>query len=593
MSSFVVIFLVLCLAIGLVPVWLLRRRACERAQDYFVSSQAIAPDVIRNSSVAGALRMAAFAPIFALGARGDFWPAIVGSVFLALGIYLIVMLRRPMLAFLSDALGREHSITVHAFIAARHGNDPRVRLLAASLSVVALLGLIAVEACALAIFVRPLLPEGTFAGFLLIVGLLMVPAFCTLLSGNTGVMQSAQLQLGLLYLCLFGSTMFLLYLRVASFPHFPPHASLAIAFIAVCCTWLIFHRHSKYVDTTPVGSGDRRPAASRLQRFEKIINACISTIAVVIVVIVFMQFIFSGLSVSARESAAALQTGTHMSAMAFLPLMLLPLFYPICDMSNWQRLAAFEKDALPANEERAQRTAILRKVFKSYAAESGMLWLFMGMFGALAGMSVTAKGGAGATQAFMRSLAGGENIVATMTLALLLVSLFMLGLSTMSAMVSASLCTLRYDILPALRPQWMPERTPPPAERAARQRAVGVGGVLFLVVIVGFGASLRAGFSGSTLLALAFAFCCAQLSFVPLILGAMAGRERASLAGLRPAWALAILTVGTLSGAAAVVLYLASGHEPFLWAAVPACLGSGFVLFAAGRLGGAPGARGA
>jgi len=35
---------------------------------------------------------------------------------------------------------------------------------------------------------------------------------------------------------------------------------------------------------------------------------------------------------------------------------------------------------------------------------------------------------------------------------------------------------------------------------------------------------------------------------------------------------------------AAAIIYLATGNEPWLWAAAPGCLGSSFLLFAIARL---------
>ena len=49
-------------------------------------------------------------------------------------------------------------------------------------------------------------------------------------------------------------------------------------------------------------------------------------------------------------------------------------------------------------------------------------------------------------------------------------------------------------------------------------------------------------------------------------------------------WALVIVGVAAACGIAAVIVYVATGAEPWLWAAVPACVGSGLVLFALARL---------
>src|SRR6516225_8079374 len=98
------------LAIYLIPIYLLRRKAYARAQDYFVSSEHSPPGVIRNSSIAYALKMATFGPFFVWGASGDFWPAIIYSTFFALGVCLIYMVRRPMLAFMERRMETGYDI---------------------------------------------------------------------------------------------------------------------------------------------------------------------------------------------------------------------------------------------------------------------------------------------------------------------------------------------------------------------------------------------------------------------------------------------------------------------------------------------------
>src|SRR5262249_60234829 len=85
-------------------------------------------------------------------------------------------------------------------------------------------------------------------------------------------------------------------------------------------------------------------------------------------------------------------------------------------------------------------------------------------------------------------------------------------------------------------------------------------------------------------LGLLFALCCAQLSFAPLLLGPLIGRRSARVATVSSGWALVILAGGTAVGLIAVALYASTGREPWLWAAVPACLASGLVLFMLAQL---------
>jgi hypothetical protein len=212
--------------------------------------------------------------------------------------------------------------------------------------------------------------------------------------------------------------------------------------------------------------------------------------------------------------------------------------------------------------------------------------LFMCMLGVIAALSMATPGGVDAMQVFVRELAAEPNAVAAAALSLLLVSGFAIALSTMSSLLSASLCAIRYDMLPAF---W-PERAPAQGQAAeeARRRAAMVGGGLYLVMIIAAfllaDAYLQISYTSSEFLGLLFALCCAQLSFVPLLLGPLIGRGSAGLAMVSSGWALAILAVGAVVGLVAVALYASTGRESWLWAAVPACLASGLVLFMLARL---------
>jgi hypothetical protein len=586
--SFLFLPLVISLGICLVPIWLLPRRKFQRARDYFVASQPTPPNVIRNSSVAHLLRIVTFGPFFAWGASGDFWPAIVSAACFGLGVYLIYLLRRPLLTFLDSALSGNASMTVHAFIANWHGNDARVRLLASGLTVAALTGLITAEAFATATLVKPVMMENAGSVFLLAAGMLVLTVLYTIFSGNSGVMHSIQLQLGMMYLGLFGSTALLLYFLVSDVSPMPPHGRFAVVFIAAACAFILYYRSSKYVDTTPirrtnwrnndVTDGARSSLASRLlSRLEKILNPSISVIVVLAIVLTVMEFFSVGVPLMARDSITALQTGTDISGTALLAIALVSLLYPIVDVANWQKLAAIVKDT---DSEPGWRSATIARIFISLAVEVPLLWLLMCMFGAIAVVATETPASRDALKMFIRQLALEQNLPASLAMSLLLVGMFAMALSAMSSMFSASLWILRYDMLPAFWPDLGPERIQPGDEAIARRRTIlaGSGFCLAAILLVHVADSfLGIGFTSSTFLGLLFVCCCAQLSFAPLVLAPILGAVSAP-------WALLIVGVAAASGIAAVIVYLATGAEPWLWAAIPACLGSGVALFAVARL---------
>ena len=567
----------LALAISLVPVWLLRRPDTGRLQDEVVASQPTPPAVVRNASIAYALRMAAFGPLFAWGASGDLWPAIVGAASLALGVHLTYRLRLPLLVFLHDALRRDRPISVHAFIARHHGGDPRIRRLAASLTLFALLGLLVAEALGLAVMLEPLLTDSAGAVYALACGALLLTVLPAIRAGHSGVMHSAQLQLGLLYLGLFGASALLLYLHLSALTPLPPHGAFAIVLAAVCCAALLWYRRSKYVDTEPIAQaadpGRGSPGARLLSRLGKILNPCLSILAVLVIVIAAAEIYAAGLPDIARQSAAALSAGTRVPALGLLALCLLPLFYPLVDVAHWQRLAALAKGLDARGAEPGRRAAAVRGVFAIYAAESALVWLFLCLLGAIAVAVIGTPEGTDALQGFVSRLVAADDGATAAVLPLLLICAFAVALSTMSALFAAAQCTIRCDLLAADRPEQ--------ATRRGLAASAGFG----LAFAAAFGlaeATLTIRFGSGAFLALVLAVACAQLSLAPLVLGPIAGHRRGA-GTVSPAWALAILGAGAAAGAAAVVAYFATRGEAWLWAAVPACLGAGFALFAVAR----------
>jgi hypothetical protein len=590
--------LVVSLGLYFVPVYLLQRKTYGRTQDYFVSFEPTPPGVIQNSCIAYALRVTTFVPLFAWGASGDFWPAIVTSASLGLGLYLLYAVRRPMLEFLDDALSRDRSITIHEFIACQHGNDPRVRLLASGLTVFALTGLVIGEAFAVAMLLRPILFGPLQGACLVIVAMLVLMGLYAIPAGNSGVMRSAQSQLGLLYPTLFASTALLLYMVIASVRPMPPHGIFALLFVIVFCASMICYRRSRYVDASPItktsygkpesSDRDREPRVLRVFRwFEKKLNGWITALAAAVIGLSLMKLISEDFLAIVPDSAAALQTGTRMYVTGLAALFLLPLFHPIADMTNWQRIAALAKAGESSNLERSQRFAAVRRVLRIYATESALVGLFMCMFGALAVLATAVPEGADNMPAFIGQLAAEGNLVASVAISLLLVSIFALALSTMSSAFSASLCAIRYDILPAFWPQLRPGSAQPAPQAIAVRRAIMAAGALYLLIIIACllaAGDHQPGFSSSTFLALLFALYCAQLSFVPLILGPVIGRASGGVGSVGAGWAIVILGFSSAVGLGTVIVYMVTADETWLWAAVPACLGSGLLLFTIARL---------
>ena len=545
--------LIVCLGVFAVPVLLSRRKISARAHDYFVSSEYTPPTAIQNASIAYALPLTTVAALFAFGASTDAWPAIISAVSFGVGVWLLYAVRAPMLAFLSRALRRDQSITVHEFITKLHGNDARLRVLAASLTVFALAGLTVAVAFALATLLKPVMPDPA-SPFIIAACVLLAAIVSAIWSGNSGVIRAAQAQLAVIYLGLFVATALLIYLAMSGAPSLPPQATFAILFVAACCIAFMLYRRTRYIDTSPfytTGSGDTAgaetepPGAGAFVRFEKVLNVGVSVFAGF--VIAFAYIAVSGndyLALFQDAATATLASGTQASWLELVSLGLLPLFYPLADLSNWQRIAAFEKNN-PGTDDTTRDTRAYQGLFRIYAIETPLIWLFLCMVGAL-GAAAAFGEGIGMPE-FAERLLQQDNFMSTGAVAFLLVAVFAMAFAMMSSAFSASLCAIRYDILPAVWPELRSETASPAQQAVARQRTV-IASVVFYVLMLGAFA-LIAGEGGSRLVV---AFYCAQLAPVPLILGPAIARARGGYGIVGARWALAIVAVSAAIGIGAV-----------------------------------------
>src|SRR5260370_9478382 len=120
----------------------------------------------------------------------------------------------------------------------------------------------------------------------------------------------------------------------------------------------------------------REPFAARLfRRLEKILNACISGLAAWVIVVAGMQLYSDGFAAAVTGSIAALATGTRVPSVGLAALVLLPLFHPLVDMTNWQRIAVFAKDA--GDLEPTRRPAVFRGIVRICAVETPLMSLFV------------------------------------------------------------------------------------------------------------------------------------------------------------------------------------------------------------------------
>lgn len=564
--------------IALLPALLVGRLRDRRAHDGSVPSPGPRAEVVRNASIAYSLRAALFVPLLALGAMGDVRTPLVAALCIALGLWLMSAVRARLLGFAEEALLAGQALTVHVFIAARHGSDGGVRRLAASLTVVGLVALLIVESLAVTAFVAPILGKHVAAAALVgsLVILAVLPA---LLGAHSGVMHASQLMLGVTYLGLSGATVALLYRHVSALTPISAAGTLALVSVGLLSLILLFTKRSRYVDNPAHSATTRsdrpldRAAFRVVGRLSKLANLGISTLLVLVLVLVSMDLIGPGRQPVLDALAAAALAPMLLPAAGAVALGLLALCHPLVDNATWQAVAALvTRDVDPA-----KRSANLRSVFRGHAVDSSLLCLWMAALGAIALLAMQPPGGADVVHAIVARMATAGDPVTDTALGLLTVAVLAMAVSTMSMQCSALIFTLREDVLSRSLG----------AEADASRRPDLARALLVLVVVGGVGVALTLAEIppvSERLLAWLIAAGSAQLALLPLVAPAIVRPSGSLESGLAPGWALIVLCSGALAALGAVALYVITGADVWLWATAPACLAAGGIASVAARV---------
>jgi hypothetical protein len=507
-----------------------------------------------------------------------------------LGLFLLYALRRPMLQFLQGALVHNRSITVHEFIARRHGNDPRVRALAATLTVFAIYGLIVCVMIGLAAVLRTFLSDSGAITDLFIAAIFLVVAGSTLFSARLEILYATQVQLGLAYFGLFASTVFLLYLQGSAIGAMPLNGIVALALIAVVCAVVYFRRRARYLDSSvrpsaATNARGREPIGVRLfVRLQKILNSFVGilamTLTVLATIVTAFELFVGGAPMLAREGLNALWSGTPLSGMMLTSLILLPLLHPIVDVVNWQRFAAFARIRDGSQFKEGEWTAAFKNFGVTYAIEVPLMGLFVVLFGVVAGLTLAGASEGEATHAFLTNLLAQENSVATAVACFLVLGILALAVATMGSLFSAGLCVVGCDIAPTLRSQ--PASASRDAADGTPAHSTLVAGLAIAVLVLAtfLLADMRDDHMSkiSGVLGAMLGFSSIQIALAPLVLAPLlAGTGR--FGTVTPAWALAILFVGAAIGVGLTVAGLVFGYPFALSLAVPATFGSTTLLF--------------
>lgn len=528
-------------------------------------------DVYQNSSLAYALQLATFGPFFVWGLNGDWIPGVWNSMFYCFGLALLYVFRKPIANFLREALARDKSITIHEFLARPHKDSPWIRIIASSLTIVALWGIVMAEMFGIFSALGPLLGLGANGSYLFVIGLFFLMFAYSTTGGNDGVMRTDQLQLGLAYIGVFAAVAGMIFLLGHASPADVSHGSYPIVFFGGFGVMWLLTRRFRFIESSPDAETVNKNEAEKTSAWRAylLIERGVSVLVVLtIITMVFAagQFVIStGPSEVMQVLRRSTVTSTSMSNLAMFALAILPLGYQIVDITNWQRFAA-------AGDPNSYGDGPAKKALLRYVTEAPLVWISLLAFGALAGglfgnLSVSSN----PFGDLAVHLVNMDSLLSTVTAVVFLMAVLAIGLSTMDAVFSATQCAFQYDLLPALEHAGAKETST--THKIRITRAFGLMTYLAVIAML-YLVEKYLTFGRDNYLAILLAFYSAQMAFVPLVIGAfVATRLPNGQSPVTPVFAASALIVGALVGIGATVsAVIGDTGELFLWGAIPVCL---------------------
>lgn len=566
------------------PSFLSRQRRVESLAEANVAARPTSPSIFTNASVAYGVQMATFVPFFLWAASGEFLQILLNTVCLGFGLGLLVVFRRPILEHLRVALIAERQVTLHGFMADQHGRAPAVQICAGLLTIIALCGIVVSEVFYMTSVLQPLLGLRDQHFYLVMALMILVMFFYTITGGNDGVQRADQFQIGVAYAGLFSSLGLLLAGTTGRLSAVVSGSiGLSMLLLIFAGGILLWLRRGRFLDPSVRSIVDDElkdnPVMIRLAQAYRSIETCLNWIIGLAAITCLAGAIYALFQVdwsAGTEALIAPAAKTSLSPVAIGALVILPLLYQICDISNWQRLAALRPDISDFAD--PDRDAVVRRSILTYALETPIVWFFLSVFGVVAVVHVGPIEG-DALIAFLAHLRNG-NVLDQLILTLFTLAAFSIAISTMDAVMSATLYVLRSDILVFL-----------PSTRDTEQQLLNLYtnlfGIAAYVAVIALLLLFRYVLDIGTLefLPILIAFYSAQIAFLPLILAGFAnmragdGRHSISAGGTL---ACLILSFGT--AAALTAWSLTGGPADAAWLAIPAAIFVSLIVYGADRL---------
>jgi hypothetical protein len=535
-----------------------KRRDLTHPDDFYAAYRRVGVTAFSSSSIAYAFQVSTIYPFLLWGASNFYFVPTVNTICWGAGIFLFYLCFNRYKHFIGQ------DVTLHGFLGGQYGKS--VRIVASYLTIVGFLGYAIAETYFGSKVLLSIIEDRELFYTTVALSLLFVYGYIAY-GGQLSSIRTDQLQLVISYIGTFGLMLYLLFILLSSDSVSSAALNLSFAILIVYVPIILAIRKFQFIRLS-----EKDTLAN------KTINFSLNLIVTVLLVSLFFVGLFQIVSSGFQFNLERLISIEGFGIPGLLSLMILPLMWQFVDLTNWQRLLAVKPSS---DNELASLHQNIRRGLIVYAIESPFTWIVFLFFGLLSVNALPNFTFQDLLIDIPRFLISSQSPLQQFFGYTFIVSVLAIMLSTVDSFLVGTIFTFVYDS--NSRTRTILDRKDQTEIRANYNRIANAGRLFGLASIIGgvtffvvFDKSVSNG--GEMFINLLLAFYSAQLSFFPLVFGALFLKQQPS-----EFWANASMIVGASAGIL-LGIYSVIWNPAYAWYPILVSTSLSIIIFTIGQI---------
>lgn len=519
-----------------------KKEKINHPDDYFSAFRKVGETEFTSSSVAYGFQVSTIYPFLFWGASMFLFVPFVNAIFWGVGILLFYLSFNK----ISKYLGKGK--TLHGLIGKTYGNKARV--VASYLTILGFVGYIIAELWFGSRVLLAVFPSNNWIYFSAFIFVFFISIYL-FKEGQISSIKTDQLQLTFTYLGVFGIIIYLLYATFKNEQEISGALNWGLLIIIVLALIILFIRKLKFIK----------------------IYSAIDNLLNIVVSLLFASIIILGIMLL-FNNGSNFQLGNFVNLEGFgylglISLIILPLSWQFVDLTNWQRILSVKND----KSEIVNRS--IKKGLLTFSIESPFTWILFLIFGLLISTAYSNLTFEDILIDFPKQMINSESTFETVIGYTFIVSIISIMLSTIDSFIMGIAFTYTYDINSKSKKLIDKNETLDKNQLDSILAKGKIFGFITVLLSIGlfvvFDKYVKGG--GDLFINLLLTFYTASLSFLPLVIGLIFLKKRAS-----ENWAILSMSISSIISIG-IGVYAVISNPEYAWYPIIVCMVLSFSIY--------------